>query len=432
MSLNDASQKFAKDFAETFMSDVLSTIHTQAMDEVNNKLKEINIPLLINEQVTDVAIPYFEKKFDRELKDKVSQAVGEQDIAKKLNDHLVNVVTPMLENSVKEKMTAEVAQIISGVNIADIVRGKTQEAVTRMLGEVRFPEMSIPGSAIDTRKLTISGDNIVGGLLKNFQSTGIQDNATNCQVTILDRATVFENRLVAGGLEVAGDATFKGNLIIEGNLPKGTAFVNQLVDLVNEGFTEKYEDGTFDHYATRVLDDIAEKGLDVESVKISGNAIVSNRTLSGEVIHSNLQTVGALKELQVVGESLLDQTLYVSNGRIGVNNMAPEKALDVWDNEVQIVIGKRQQDTGIIGTARNQNLIISANNKDQLLVNTDGSVSIKSLNIGRTNHSSGARMPTDNRPIGQIVWNEQPIIGSPVGWVSLGGARWAGFGIITS
>jgi hypothetical protein len=143
-----------------------------------------------------------------------------------------------------------------------------------------------------------------------------------------------------------------------------------------------------------------------------------------------LQSVGALKELQVIGETLLDQTLYASNRRVGINTIDPESAMDIWDQEVQVVIGKRQQDTAIIGTTRNQKLVISANNRDQLTVNTDGSVSVKSLNIGNSNHTSSPFMPTDNRAVASVVWNESPVLGGPIGWVSLGGARWAPFGII--
>jgi hypothetical protein len=53
------------------------------------------------------------------------------------------------------------------------------------------------------------------------------------------------------------------------------------------------------------------------------------------------------------------------------------------------------------------------------------------LNIGRVRHTSSSTMPVDNRPAGVVVWNEKPYIGGPIGWVSLGGARWAGFGTIT-
>jgi hypothetical protein len=431
MSLNEASQQFARNFAENFMQGVLETVYKEALVEVKTRLAEINIPQLLQEQVTDTAIPYFERQFSDQLKQRVLELINEHNIDNTISEHIVTVMAPKLETDFKREVTQEIYRRLEEVKLPELVREKIHESVVNLVNSFNFPDGSIPGRSVDPRTLAISGDNITPGLIKHFQSTGIQDSATECQVTILDRATVFENRLVAGGLEVAGDTTFKGNVTIEGNLPKGSAFVNQLVDLVIESFNASYSNGTFDQYVDRVFDKIGTDGLDVSSVKVNGQDLVSERTLSGEVINSNLQKVGALKELQVVGETLLDQTLYVSNGRIGINNMDPERALDLWDQEVQIVLGKRKQDTAIIGTARNQELIISANNRDQLIVGVDGSVSVKSLNIGRTNHTSAGRQPSDNRPIGQIVWNEQPIIGSPVGWVSLGGARWAGFGIIT-
>ena len=300
-----------------------------------------------------------------------------------------------------------------------------------MIKEIDFPDQSIPARAIDTQSLAISGNNVSGGLIKKFQSTGIQDSASSCQVTILDQATVFENRLVANELEIVGDVKFRGNISIDGTLPADSALTDQLVGLVVDNFNSKYQDGTFDQYVDRVFEKISDTGIDSADIRHKGKSLVSDNELSDTVLSSNLQKVGALKELQVIGETLLDQTLYVSNGRVGLGTLDPEKALDIWDQEIQIVAGKKQQDVAYIGTARNQNLIIGANNRDQLTVNTDGSVSVKSLNIGRTNHTSASVRPTDNRPIGQIVWNEQPIIGSPVGWVSLGGARWAQFGLIS-
>lgn len=431
MSLNEASQQFARNFAENFMQGVLETIQTEALKEVEKRIKEINIPQLLHEQVTDTALPFFEKQFSNELKQKVGQLVDEHKIKETIADHIISVMAPRLETDFKANAAQEILRRLEDLNIPGLVQEKIHESILRTVQEFNFPDESIPGRAINARSITISGDNISGGLIKNFQSTGIQDSATNCQVTILDRATVFENRLVAGGLEVAGDTTFKGNVTIEGNLPKGSAFVNQLVDLVVDTFNQSYEQGTFDQYVDRVLEKIDELGVGADKIKVNGKGLVEERALSGEVIYSNLQKVGALKELQVVGESLLDQTLYVSNGRIGINNMDPERAFDLWDQEVQIVLGKRKQDTAVVGTARNQDLIISANNKDQITVGKDGSVSVKTINIGRTNQSSASQKPTDNRPIGHIVWNEQPIVGSPVGWISLGGARWSGFGIIT-
>jgi hypothetical protein len=44
--------------------------------------------------------------------------------------------------------------------------------------------------------------------------------------------------------------------------------------------------------------------------------------------------------------------------------------------------------------------------------------------------SSATAIPNYNAITGTLVWNESPGSGSAVGWVCLGGTRWAKFGII--
>ena len=62
--------------------------------------------------------------------------------------------------------------------------------------KLQFPLASIPGSAIDPTNWVISGNNVSGGLIQNFGSTGIDDRATACQLTVMDDVTVIENNLV--------------------------------------------------------------------------------------------------------------------------------------------------------------------------------------------------------------------------------------------
>ena len=159
---------------------------------------------------------------------------------------------------------------------------------------------------------------------------------------------------------------------------------------------------------------------------------IRDSTLAPTILNSNLQRVGALRELQVTGETLLDETIYVSNHRVGVNTLDPSTVLDIWDQEVQVTVGKLSKDTAKISTPRNQRLIFGSNKQNNLAINTDGSVTVASLNIGEVNHTSAREIPSDNQPVGSIVWNAQPELGEPIGWVSLGGARWAKFGTITA
>jgi hypothetical protein len=430
ISLNETSQQFIKNLTDSFLATVLEQVKEEAAITIRAKVLEVDLPAMLQEQITNTVIPFFTNEVKQKMEQDAEARLDEADVVSLINKHIINVLIPRMETQSRDQIVAEVTQRLSAVNIADLAKQQATIIVKDMIKELSFPDASISGQAVDTSSLRLSGNNIAGGIIKNLQSTGIQDSASRCQVTILDAATVFENRLVATGLEITGDTTFKGKVIIEGDLPTTSPFVSKLVDLVTQSFNDKYDQGTFDQYCDRVFDKIVDEGIDASLIKVNEQSIVNQGVLAGTIVHSNLQSVGALKELQVIGETLLDQTLYASNRRVGINTIDPESALDIWDQEVQVVIGKRQQDTAIIGTTRNQKLVISANNRDQLTVNTDGSVSVKSLNIGNANHTSSPFMPTDNRAVASVVWNESPVLGGPIGWVSLGGARWAPFGII--
>jgi hypothetical protein len=431
MDLNETSQQFLKDFTEKFVNDIVASVQKDAVELIQDKLKQFDISTLLQEQIDGVVVPFFTDELQKKLENDVAQRLSTVDVVTLINQHLIKVIIPRMENQAKERLGAEILNKLQSLDIAELANQHTTRLVRDSIKTLHFPDQSIPGRAINTDSLAISADNISGGVIKKFESTGIQDSAKKCQVTILDQATVFENRLVARGLEIVGNSNFKGNISIDGEIDSGSSFVKQLVNVVTDNFEQNYQNRTSESLGDQVIGRILDEGIDVSVIKLGDKSLVEDDTLDSSITNSNLQTVGALKELQVVGETLLDETLFVSSSRVGVNTMHPEGVLDLWDQEIQIVAMKKQQDVAFIGTGRNQTLIIGTNHRDQLTVNTDGSISVKSVNIGKTNHTSSNRMPTDNRPAGQIVWNEMPSVGAPIGWVSLGGARWAHFGIVT-
>ncbi len=431
MDLNETSQQFLKDFTEKFVNDIVASVQKDAVELIQDKLKQFDISTLLQEQIDGVVVPFFTDELQKKLENDVAQRLSTVDVVTLINQHLIKVIIPRMENQAKERLGAEILNKLQSLDIAELANQHTTRLVRDSIKTLHFPDQSIPGRAINTDSLAISADNISGGVIKKFESTGIQDSAKKCQVTILDQATVFENRLVARGLEIVGNSNFKGNISIDGEIDSGSSFVKQLVNVVTDNFEQNYQNRTSESLGDQVIGRILDEGIDVSVIKLGDKSLIEDDTLDSSITNSNLQTVGALKELQVVGETLLDETLFVSSSRVGVNTMHPEGVLDLWDQEIQIVAMKKQQDVAFIGTGRNQTLIIGTNHRDQLTVNTDGSISVKSVNIGKTNHTSSNRMPTDNRPAGQIVWNEMPSVGAPIGWVSLGGARWAHFGIVT-
>lgn len=431
-NINDVSQEFIRRLTDDFIHSMTAQIRQKVVADVTKEIAEFDIKGQIHGRILDTvaeAVSVYHwpndpngpnsKRDDAVVEGIVSEFKSRtRQFLDKLTSHVQTTVVDKLEDT------------LEGMDVAAMVQSHVSSTLNKLMTHYQFPEKSIAGLAVSQDGLYVRAENIIPGIISNFESTGIQDKASTCQVTIMDLATVFENKLVSNDLEIAGHAVFKGNVDIQGTVPEHSAFLKQIVNGTVQAIESQYDSGTFDQYCDRVLDKINTDGISSVSVKVGTDAIVIDGTLAPGVTRSNLQSVGALKELQVIGETLLDETVYVSNKRLGINTIEPERTLDIWDQEVQIVAGKRLKDTGYFGTARPQTLVLGTNNRDQLSLNADGTVTINRLNIGKLSHSGASQQPIDNRPMGHIVWNENPMIGAAIGWVSLGGGRWAKFGTI--
>jgi hypothetical protein len=337
-----------------------------------------------------------------------------------------------LNHQVNQLVTDSVKEQLKRIDVATLSKEYINSVLTSNPRTFNFPDRSIPGSAVNPEGMFIRPESIIGGTHRNFESTGIQDKASQCQVTILDNATVYENTLVANELHVATNAIITGNLNLGGTIPADSQVFKDLLSHSITAIHGEMANGMLSTFRNQVLDEIQDRGIPAGAIKVKGgHSFINDTTLAPTILNSNLQTVGALKELQVIGETLLDETVYISNNRVGINTMDPEAVLDIWDQEVEVTISKLRQDTAQISMPRNQTLIFGANKQNNLAINPDGSVSVTNINIGGSSHSSSAAVPGNDAAPGSIVWNIRPDIGSPVGWVSLGGARWAKFGTIT-
>ena len=296
--------------------------------------------------------------------------------------------------------------------------------------KLQFPLASIPGSAIDPTNWVISGNNVSGGLIQNFGSTGIDDRATACQLTVMDDVTVIENNLLTNNLTVKGTTTIEGDLNVTGNLPESSPLFQNIVRATGDSVTARLNQGIFQGYANLVTAQLQSTGLDLNRITVQGQDVIVGNALGSIITQSNLQKLGQLTELQVTGESFLSGTLYTTNQRVGVNTIEPTTALDIWDQEVEITFSKQTSNTGLIAVPRNQTLVLSSNGQNNLTLTPDGATSVNTLNIGTTNISVAGMPPSDNQPKGSIVFNGNPSLGGPMGWVSLGNASWANFGVI--
>jgi hypothetical protein len=281
---------------------------------------------------------------------------------------------------------------------------------------------------LNTEFLKITGDKIQGGVIKNFGSTGIDDQATECKVTILDQGTVFENTLFAPRVEVKGGALIDGDLDIQGRIVDSPAY-QQLVQDVANSTRNVMTDDVLQQHQNILFERIQNEGLDLTKVTFNGRVLVDGDRLVG-VVNSQLRTVGTLQDLQTSGESFLSETLYASSKRVGINTMDPKSALSVWDEEIEFSIGKIQRGVGRISVEKENSLVLGSNGKDNITLKADGSTAIPTLKLNNMTFTTASAPPSHDAEKGTVVFNENPSLGGPLGWVSLGSARWANFGII--
>jgi hypothetical protein len=409
---------------QNVVADVTNKIQAQAMDTISTKINQLVDSMDYNSIVS--------AQLNQILNNKINLLpIDTRNIEAALTDK-VDAIAQNLYTSVHTQSLDIVTEAVNiYINRIDFQQ-LCQTALVNALAnsEFTFPENSINSSAVDKSDFVLSGDNIVGGIMRNFGSTGIDDQATDCRLSVFDDMTVIENNLITQDLTVKGIAIIEGDLNVTGTVDPTSNFYLTLLADTTDDVRRNLDDSLFHTYSDKVFERIASEGLDLNKITLNGETVVNGRNLSNQITVSNLQQVGSLKELRVTGESLISQTLYTTNKRVGINTIEPGQALSIWDQEVEIGIGKIANNTAVIGTPRNQTLIIGSNGKNNIAVLPDGAIAVDKLNIGHSVIMSSLTPPMDNQPKGTIVFNANPNLGGPIGWVSLGDARWGNFGII--
>ena len=273
-------------------------------------------------------------------------------------------------------------------------------------------------ATIDIKQLTvyensISGDAIVGGTISKFKSTGLEDKASKTLLTVEDDQVTIKNDLV-----VKGTVTVENLKYVEAQVPK----------------------------------------LNVtDAVMIDHNEVIWKDTLGKSVKNSSLTQLGVLKNLQV------ENTMFVSQKRVGVNTEAPSAEFSVNVDGYEVITTMHEKNAyvgthapvpfsiGTDNTARitcksNGDLVLGDEKNQSANVNVAGRLGIGARNPQESLHvvgnikfaertfASGDGIPTEGRwDTGSVIWNDKPEINLPVGWVCIKGGSpgsWRPFGQI--
>ncbi len=421
MDINEQLQPVVAGIIANLQTSIEANLQQQISQEVVAKIAAAELDRVVAEQVA-VHVNKRLEKFN-------FVEVSNSELAK-IVSQVTDNVTKGLTDSAAGQIDQYVKTKLSQFDIKPVLDRVVENKITNLVEIQGFPERSIPHTSIDFSGVKLTGDQIAGGIIENFGSTGIEDRATFVQMTIMDHGVAFETALYAPSANVKGTLVVDGDLIVNGDIPTDNLVFRKLVTLAETQVKNNLNQEFFQGFASTVFTRIQSEGLDLDKITQGGREIVKGNQLGYHIIDTNIQRLGVVRDFQTAGENLLSDTLYVTKGRVGVNTLEPSSALAVWDEEVELAVSKRGQDRGFIGLPRRQTLVVGVNSQDNLVLDPEGGVQVQSLTVNNVLMTSAKTIPNTASARGHIVWNEQPDLGQPIGWVCLGGHRWASFGKI--
>ena len=320
---------------------------------------------------------------DSQITELVSKAIEEQIQAKFSDSAFLDKIQSVINQHVSTKLD----QFVDSVDITDKINNRVNEVF-----ETRLPS--------------------------------IDQQTTSVQLTLMDDTVVNENDFVTKTLNVVQEAVVE-DLVVKGRVNTDNASWDELKTTIKDSAVEKIQTELTATITDHVLKQ-TQKGMDFDSVRIDGIKIVSNGALASTITHSNLQQVGKLDSLTVEGPIDLADSLHVKNNRVGVNTSTPKSALDIWDDDINLTVGKRSKGIAKIHLSAGQ-LELGTNSDSQLTIDPEGKVKIKELMVGRNNIRFESEIPNYQGQKGDIVFNMNPTSESHTGWQCLGGFRWRQF-----
>ena len=268
-------------------------------------------------------------------------------------------------------------------------------------------------------------DSKIQSHINDYFDSAINIQTNKNQLTVMDSMTVVENEFVSKNLTVQHDAVFKGNVALHGSVNTDGKAWSELKQTIKDSVIADINNDNQQLLIDEVKQSITNQGISIEDIDVGGDALISSGHLSSAIKHSALTEVGTLKELEVRGEvSMNNDTLNVLNTRIGINTAKPTRAIDIWDQEVQITIGKMEKGVGYIGTSNQAKLRIGTGNNADIEIN-NGVVEVQKFKIGRNNIAWATQPPGHSGAPGDIVFNAGPL--QCAGWRCIEKFNWSKF-----
>jgi len=300
-----------------------------------------------------------------------------------------------IENTVHKQMSLKLLQKISGIDLNKMLVNEIDNGITRWQDR----------------------------LITNFKTSGIIDQSTKLELIVADDTVIVENNLISKNSRVEDTLTVQ-NLVVKGQINTDNNSWNELATKIASLTLELSNEEWKNQLVNQVLDIAKAGGIDFSEVTLNGKPLIAHNGINPTIIESNLQKVGTLRELDVLGKARIFDTLAVANKRVGINTDQPEMALSVWDEEVSLLSGKLSKNQAYFGTGRKQGLSIGVNRQSSIDIDPEGQTTIKKIRIDKHRIAFEPAVPGYSGSRGDIVFNSDPKPNTPFAWVCIGAFRW--------
>lgn len=331
---------------------------------------------------------------------------------------------------------------------------------------------------------SLSGDHIRGGKIVEFESVGIKDSSSRLSLIVTDKGITTKSIIAEAYL---GDMNVKGHLNVDGEITAQKLHVNEITSDIRLERTTPLEflgdtDGDVAGKGLYWKGDTAAKRLVYytdpsriwisESVDIhqtaeymiGGSAVLSKERLGSSVIHSNLVSLGTIRNLKTTGNLNLDEYIFyeAASQRLGLGTDNPNGSLSIasLDNEFFINVDSAHtkignwtasgldivtDDTAKISISKTGNITIgvSSETKTQIIGKLGINVKNPDCDISTTGpvrfqgkkQEVASEIPRSGAyEQGDVVWNDKPKPDGYVGWICVRSGTpgiWKAFGMIS-
>jgi len=345
----------------------------------------------------------------------------------------------------------------------------------------KIQSQPVPKPEIKDR--SINGNKINGGMITNFSSVGISDEASQAVIVVKDSGLHLDSLHVK---QIANAVKVQGNLNVEGEIHAKKLHVDEVSADVRNERTSPLEfkgDGkapigkgiiwTGGSYTKQLVLQTAPERIwsseDIDlhrerSYLIGGQTVIDSESLGSSVTKSNLKKLGTLNNLNVNGSMNIDHFVRYNADTeqfsIGAEDPNGMFSLESFDHE--FLIDPTDNKNWKIGTWTTSGLDIVTDNTVRLQIENTGKLRVHSkttfdcsVGIGVNNfeddvdltvagavriqnrkQESGEESPSQgNYRKGDIVWNTDPKPTGYVGWICVRAGQpgdWKPFGQISS